>query len=78
LFGALDAWVRAVLNALVATVSLAFWPAQKQINPASGDWIEICTTQGSSWVQLDLDRPVWSPVAIQLCTMHNNIPYCGP
>jgi hypothetical protein len=37
LFGALDAWVRAVLNALVATVSLAFWPAQKQINPASGD-----------------------------------------
>jgi len=70
-----------LLNALVPTVSLAFGPAQKRITSASSDWIEICSSLGSSWVKLDLggqvlaqttQKPLGSPEA----SHGGHCPYC--
>jgi hypothetical protein len=47
-----------LLNALVPTVSLAFDPARNQGQQGGSEWIEICTTQGSSWVQLGPDGQI--------------------
>jgi len=70
-----------VLNALLPTVSLAFEPANKQINSASADWVEICTSRGSTWVQLGLDGQVLAqtneqPEGAPAATHNGHCPYC--
>ena len=70
-----------LLNALVPTVSLAFEPDPTPGSAVSGGWIEMCTSQGSSWVKLDTDgqisaqtsqRPEGAPAA----THNGHCPYC--
>jgi len=50
--------VAILLNALVPTVSLAFEPDRNQGQQGGSEWVEICTTQGSSWVQLGPDGQI--------------------
>ncbi|GAB4217869.1 MAG: hypothetical protein Fur007_21400 [Rhodoferax sp.] len=72
------------LNALMPTVSLAFdvaRPSVRQGNAAGGDWIEICSVQGSSWVRLDQDGQVleqtWQKPADAPAGGHEcHCPYC--
>jgi len=41
-----------LLNALMPTLSLAVEPSRHPGQQGGAQWVEICTTQGSSWVQL--------------------------
>lgn len=70
-----------VLNALLPTVSLAFEPANKPRHSAGADWVEICTSRGSSWVQLSLDGKVLAqttqrPDGAPAATHDGHCPYC--
>lgn len=70
-----------LLNALVPTVSLAFEPAPKSIDSVRGGWIEICSTQGSSWVLLGPDgqllaRTTQAPQGAPAVTHEGHCPYC--
>lgn len=70
-----------LLNALMPTVSLAFVPAPKPISSASGEWLEICTTQGTSWVQLGVDGQILAqttqqPQGAPAVVHKGHCPYC--
>ncbi len=70
-----------LLNALMPTLSLAFAPAQNPPGSGDGRWVEICTTQGSSWIQLSADGQVLAQTAQQPddapAASHNgHCPYC--
>jgi len=75
------AMVAILLNALLPTVSLAFEPAPKPISTASGEWLEICTTQGTSWVQLGpegqiLAQTTQQPGGTPTAAHNGHCPYC--
>lgn len=70
-----------LLNALMPTVSLAFVPASQQSLQASTDWVEICTTQGASWVYIGLGGQVLAqttqkPEGAPAATHTDHCPYC--
>jgi hypothetical protein len=46
-----------LLNALMPTVSLARESSRGESAVRSGDWVEVCFVQGSSWVR-QRSRPV--------------------
>lgn len=73
--------VAILLNALMPTVSLAFEPGRNRASVGPGDWVEICSTAGSSWVQLGAEgqitaqssqRPEGAPAAAH----QGHCPYC--
>jgi hypothetical protein len=78
----LSSWIAIlaiVLNALVPTVSVAF---EKGRSGHSGsDWIEVCSTQGSTWVRLGSDGAVLEktdqkPADAPASAHGGHCPYC--
>lgn len=70
-----------LLSALMPTLSLAFVSAPRATGSGGGDWVEICTSQGASWVKLGVDgqvlaqtslRPDGAPALAHQC----HCPYC--
>lgn len=54
-----------LLNALMPTVSLALGSVRTQGQPDNGDWIEICSVTGSTWVRLGQDGQLLAQTRIK-------------
>jgi hypothetical protein len=67
----LTGWI-AVLAVLLASLAPALSHALGGSNGAS--WVEVCSTQGSRWVQSDPDEPGGAPVQAHLL---EHCPYCS-
>jgi len=81
LFSTWMAILAIVLNALLPTLSLAFDTGRTEPTPAGGNWIEICSVSGSSWVLLDADgqllaRSDQQPEGVLAGAHVGHCPYC--
>jgi len=70
-----------VLNALMPTLSLAFDAGRTPDSAAAGDWIEVCSVSGASWVLLDGDgqllaRTSQKPEGALASADEGHCPYC--
>lgn len=70
-----------LLNALMPTVSVALESARGKPVASLGDWIEVCSTQGSTWVRLDsygrlLEQTERKPVDAPASAHVEHCPYC--
>lgn len=70
-----------LLNALMPTVSMALESSRGKSAASSRDWVEVCSTQGSSWVRLATDgsllektdnKPLDAPASAHI----EHCPYC--
>lgn len=80
----LSSWIAIVailLNALMPTLSVALESARGQTAASSRDWIEVCSTQGSTWVRLDahgrlIEQTDRKPVDAPISAHTEHCPYC--
>ena len=70
-----------LLNALMPTVSLAFDTANAVSTTAQGEWVEICSASGSTWLLLDADGQLLAqsdqrPAGALASSHEGHCPYC--
>ena len=70
-----------LLNALMPTVSLAFDRASTVSTTAAGEWVEICSASGSTWLLLDADGQLLAqsdqrPAGALASSHEGHCPYC--